>query len=260
MMATFKYTEIPPFTRREGNAIVFNQDGSLEYYIPEDYFGSGASSSATIEGSYVALMGSFNYRLIKPNGDLGKLMTFTFPTVFVCKPNRIEKRKSIKLESHLLESDYRVLIFFKDDQLVTRCFVEQNINNIGELFRLHIQTGRIPNSIPYNDLYEYPFECMSLNSGEYGVHSQAMGLIYSKICRDPSDISKPFRLSKVINDSMTGYTPISIKEASKHISPFVSLTSENLDSAIISAILLSDDEKKGKIKHKESPLERIITM
>ena len=43
-MATFKYTEIPPFTRREGNSIVFNQEGSLEYYIPEDYFGSGASS------------------------------------------------------------------------------------------------------------------------------------------------------------------------------------------------------------------------
>ena len=86
-----------------------------------------------------------------------------------------------------------------------------------------------------------------------------MGLLYSKICRDPEDISKPFRLSKTINSKMTGYTPISIKEASKYISPFVSLTSENMDESIISAVLLTEDEKNGK-PHKESPLERVITM
>ena len=260
MALTFKHTEIPPFARREEDALLFNQDGSLEYYIPEDYFGSGKSTSATVEGAYVKLMGSFNYRIIAANGSPGKLKAFNFPTMFLCRPGKIEKRKDIQLDNDLDPDDYRVLIFYKDDQLITRCHVEQDIDNLSELFRLHIQTGRIPNSIPYNDLYEYPFECMSLNSGEYGVHSQAMGLIYSKICRDPSDISKPFRLSKAINDSITGYTPISIKEASKHISPVGSLTSENLDSAIMSAILLSDDEKKGKIKHKESPLERVITM
>ena len=101
---------------------------------------------------------------------------------------------------------------------------------------------------------------MALNSGTYKIHAQAMGLLYSKICRDPKDISTPFRLSKTANEKMTGYTSISIKEASKYVSPFVSLTSENLDEAIMSAVLLSDEEKTGKRTHKESPLERVITM
>ena len=56
MALTFKFTEIPPFARREEDALLFNQDGSLEYYIPEDYFGSGKSTSATVEGAYVKLI------------------------------------------------------------------------------------------------------------------------------------------------------------------------------------------------------------
>ena len=258
-MLTFKYNNIPPFAKRDGDALLFDQDGILEYYIPEDYFGSGKSTSATIEGSYVKLMGSFNYRITNERGVKGKLMTFNFPTMFMCRPGKVEKKKYFKLEEHLDASDYRILTFAKGDQLITRCHVDQNIDNMSELFRLHIQTGRIPNTIPYDTLYLYPFECMALNSKGYTVHAQAMGLLYSKICRDPEDISKPFRLSKTINSKMTGYTPISIKEASKYISPFVSLTSENMDESIISAVLLTEDEKNGK-PHKESPLERVITM
>lgn len=259
-MANFKYTQIPPFAKRDGDALLFDQDGILEYYIPEDYFSTGKSSSATVEGAYVKLMGSFNYRILDANGKPGKLMTFNFPTMFMCRPGKVEKKKDVQLDKDLDKADYRVLTFAKGDQLITRCHVEQDIDNVSELFRLHIQTGRIPNTIPYETLYQYPFECMALNSKGYNVHSQAMGLLYSKICRDPEDITKSFRLSKTIKHKTTGYMPISIKEASKYISPFVSLTSENMDESIMSAVLLSDDEKTGKIAHKESPLERIITM
>lgn len=259
-MASFKYTEIPPFTKRDGDALLFDRDGVLEYYIPEDYSGSDKSSSIIIEGAYVKLIGSFNYRLIDAKGSLGKLMIFNFPTMFICRPGRIETRKNNVLDAGLDPCDYKVLIFEKGDQLITRCHVDQNIDNLSELFRLHIRTGRIPNNIPYNTLYTYPLECMALNSKTYGVHAQAMGLLYSKICRDPDDISQPFRLSKKINKQMTGYGTVSIKEAAKLISPFVSITSENIDESIMSSVLLSDDEKTGKSKHKESPMERVMVM
>lgn len=259
-MPNFKYLEIPPFTRREGDALLFNQDGYLEYYIPEEYFGDGKSVSASIEGSYVKLMGSFSYRIYSANDTPGKLMTFSFPTMFMCRPRSIEKKKGIALEEHLDASDYRILRFEKDDQLITRCHVEQNIDNMSELFRLHIQTGRIPNNLDYSSLYKFPFDCMELNSKGYSVHAQAMGLIYSKICRDPEDVSRPFRMSKLINKQMTGYKPVSIKEAAKYISPFVSLTSENLDESIMSSVLLSEEEKTGRRQHKESPLERVLMM
>ena len=59
---------------------------------------------------------------------------------------------------------------------------------------------------------------------------------------------------------MTGYKPISIKRAAKLISAFVAMTSENIDESIMVAVMMSDDEKTGKSKHKESPLEKIMTM
>ena len=43
-MTSFKYTEIPPFAKRDGDALLFNQDGWAEYYIPEDYFNDGKST------------------------------------------------------------------------------------------------------------------------------------------------------------------------------------------------------------------------
>ena len=254
---SFKYKEIPPFAKRDGDALLFNQDGRLEYYIPEDYFGS---KSARIEGAYVTLLGSFNYRIYSSTDKPGKIMTFNFPTIFMCRPGEIQKNKKLKLDEHLKESEYRILIFNKGDQLITRLHTEQNIDNMSELFRLHLKTGRVPNTIPYDELYTYPYECMELNGGKFAVHSQAMGLLYSKICRDPDDISKPFRMSKAIDKFMVGYKTISLTTASKMISPFVAITSENIDLALVSAVLLSNDEKTGKIKHRESPLERVMVM
>ena len=87
MNLSFKFTEIPPFTKRDEDALLFNQDGVLEYYIPEDYFGSGKSNSAEIEGAYVKLMGSFTYRIIDENSIIYKRCTnITFYSI--CKTCR----------------------------------------------------------------------------------------------------------------------------------------------------------------------------
>lgn len=253
----FKYKEIPPFTKRMGDALLFDRDGRIEYYIPDDYF---EGKSAIIEGSYVRLMGSFNYRIYDKNGNPDKLRTFNFATMFMCRPGKIDTKKKLKLDNDFEDGFYRILTFYKGDQLITRIHTEQNMDNVSELYRLHLITGKVPNNIPYNELYLFPYDCMSLNGGNYAVHSQAMGLLYSKICRDPDNVNVPFRQSKAINNSMINYRPISIKRAAKLISPFVAITSENIDEAIMSAIVISDKEDKGETKHKESPLERVLMM
>ena len=92
----FKYKDIPPFSKRLGDSLLFDQDGRLEYYIPDDYF---EGKSATIEGSYVRLMGSFNYRIYDKNDKPGKLRTFNFVTMFMCRPGKIDTRKKLKLDN-----------------------------------------------------------------------------------------------------------------------------------------------------------------
>lgn len=253
----FSHEQIPPFMRREGNALVYSGKGQLQYYIPENYFDG---RSAIVEGSYVRLLGSFTYRIISESGREGELRTFEWPTVFLCIPSIIEKKKNIKLTETMTPGDYRVLGFIDGDQLVSSVFTPEDIDNTKELLSLHVMTGKIPQTIPYNELHNYPYDSMSLNGSKFDIHSQLMGLVYSKTCRDPDDISKPFRLSKAIDKDMTSYATMSIKEAPKYISPYASITSENIDESIVSSILLSDDIEEGRAKSTYSPLEKVLTM
>lgn len=250
-------TKIPPFARLEGSTLYFDGEGRMEYYIPEEYFDA---RSASIQGRYVRLLGSFNYRIFNKAGKPGDIKTFNWPTVFLCKPSDHYKDHDVVLSEGFDPANYRILVFKPGDEIVSDGHTPENIDNTKELLSLHVMTGKIPTSIPYDTLYMYPYNSMNLNGSDFDVHSQLMGLIYSKICRDPDDISKPFRLSKAIDQSMIAYKTLSVKVAAKYISPYAAITSENMDEGIVSSILLSDDITSGKEKHHYSPLERVLTM
>lgn len=256
-MSDFKYDRIPSFTRRDGNAILYNGDGEVQYYIPERYF---EGRSATIEGTYIRLLGSFLYRIFSKTGVPGELKKFEYPTVFLCRPSYTEKKKDIQLDANSSPDDYRVLGFVNGDQLVTNVFTPQFVDNTGDLLSLHIITGKIPNLIPYDELYNYPYQSMELNGSKFDIHSQLMGLMYSKVCRDPDDISKLFRTSKAIDKDMKSYKTMSIKDVPKYTSPYAAITSENIDEGILASVLISEDIKEGKTTHTYSPLEQVLTM
>lgn len=255
-MAEFKHQQIPPFTKRDGKALLFSSDGELEYFIPENYFDRG---SAVIVGAYVRLLGSFTYRLVSASGSPGKITIFNWPTAFLCKPSEMAKAKQIQLEEDAPVEDYRILTFRDGDELVADVFTPQDIDNTKELLSLHIMTGKIPRQIPADQLYLYPYNSMELNGSKFTIHAQAMAMIYSKLLRDPDDISRIFRLSKAMDEDMRSYIPMSVKDIPKYISPYASITSENIDEGIVSSVLLSDDEKNGKA-HTYSPLEQVLTM
>lgn len=256
MEYNFKHTELPKFVSRDGVSLIFNQDGQLIYYVPDAFFNG---KRALLEGETVVLLGSFCYRLVSKSGSLGELKQFNYPSMFICKPSSIEKVKDYKLTEVSQAKDYRLLIFEKGDQLVTNVFTPQDLAYTEELLSLHILTGKIPENIPYIDLYKYPYKSMQINGEAFQIHTQLMALLYSKICRDPKDLKKVFRLSKELDIDNTSYIPISIKDVPKYSSPYTSITSENIDEGILSSVLLSQDEDNGK-PHVYSPLEKVLTM
>jgi hypothetical protein len=256
-MSGFKHEKIPSFTKRDGNALVYNGTGNLQYCIPENYFTSGY---ARVEGAFVRLLGSFMYRINTGNKPSNTFKTFSWATVFLCRPSSIDKVKETELVQGQGVADYRILTFEPGDQLVTNVFTPQNTDNVNEILSLHVKTGKIPNTIPYNELYNYIYEAINLNGGNFNIHSQIMGIIYSKICRDPDDIYKPFRMSKAIDKDMRFYKCISVIEAARYISPFAALMSVNFDDAVVSSVVLSDDVETGKRESVYSPLEQVLTM
>ena len=87
--------QVPKFLKKDGDALLFNQDGQFVFYVPEVYFDRG---DALIKGEYVNLLGILDYTIFNPNGSNIGLKRFYFPTVFLAKPSRIEKLKNTRLK------------------------------------------------------------------------------------------------------------------------------------------------------------------
>lgn len=247
--------QVPDFLKLEGEALLFNQDNSTFcFYVPENFFNSTSKNAiAQIVGQYVSMIGLCNWAIVDSKGVRGKLMPFNFPTMFLCKPSKIEKVKGLKLDHDKEPKDYRVLHFKKGDEVVSQVRVPQIIDNVELYYKLAVITARIPTTIPYDKGWEIFLENMELNGSSYGLNAQLFGIVWAGLCRDPKDISKPFRY--VNTDDMHAYKPISVKMIPNYISPYTSLISENFDESLRSAILMKDKED---IPH--SPLEKIVTM
>ena len=235
---------IPKFLRRDGDALLFNQEGQFVFYVPELYFDRG---DAQIKGEYINLIGIMDYTIYNKDGSNIGLKRFNFPTVFLSKPSRIEKSKNLRLKKSVEPQDYRLLIYEKDDAVVVSVKVPQNIANVEDFYRIFL-TGKLPTTIPYDKLQNYFVDAMELNGSSYGMSLQMFGVVISEMCRDQKDMSRSFRHTD-FKDQME-YRAISIKDLPKYISPSASIGSENWDLGVVGAIMNPTNTN--------SPMEKLL--
>lgn len=240
-MADYK---VPKFLVKDGDSLLFNQEGTFVFYVPETYFDRG---DAEIKGEYINLLGILDYTIFNPDGSNIGLKRFNFPTVFLCKPSRIEKAKNLLLKKTVEKQDYRLLVFEKGDAVVVSVKVPQNITNVEDFYRIFL-TGKLPVTIPYDKLQNYFVDAMELNGSSYGMTLQMFGVVISEMCRSKDDVSKAFRHTK-FTDQME-YRAISIKDLPKYISPASSIGSENWDLGVIGAITNPHESN--------SPMEKLL--
>ena len=247
--------EIPKFLRLENNALLFNEDNKeLHFYVPENFFDEGSKKPiAKIDGQYVSMIGICEWCIVDSNGKRSELKPFTFPTMILCKPYKIEKVKSLKTDIEGEPKDYRILHFAKDDEVISQTRVPQIVDNVELLTQIMFLTGRVPNSVSYDQLWKLPIESMELNGNKFALHSQLFGMVASEICRDPKDINRPYRVMKT-ND-LHNYNLVSVKLLPKYKSPFTSLISEQIDTGIMGAVLLKDVPED---QLPDSSLEKIL--
>lgn len=68
--------KVPKFLKREGDSLVFDQEGQFVFYVPEVFFSRG---DAQIKGEYVNLLGILDYAIFDKNGKHDGLKRFYFP-------------------------------------------------------------------------------------------------------------------------------------------------------------------------------------
>lgn len=235
---------IPKFLRRDGDSLLFNQKGQFVFYVPELYF---AREDAQIKGEYVNLLGILDYTIYNEDGSNIGLKRFNFPTVFLCKPSRIEKAKNLRLKKGTEVQDYRLLIFEKDDAVVVSVKVPQNISNVEDFYKIFI-CGKLPTTIPYDKLHNYFTDSIELNGSSYGINLQMFGVVIGVMCRDPNNYRIAFRNTD-FKDPMS-YRALNIRDLPKYISPNASINSEIWDMAVVGAIMSQD--------RTNSPMEKLL--
>jgi hypothetical protein len=145
------------------------------------------------------------------------------------------------------------LKFYLGDEVVSETRVPQMIDNVEITFKMSILTAKIPNTIPYDKLWEIFMESAALNGFSYNLNIQLFGVLISRLCRDANNIEKMFCETDM--KDMTKYKMIDIRMVPKFISPYTAITSENWDEAVRAAILMKDNENTPV-----SPLEKVMTM
>lgn len=241
-----------PFLREEGTSLFFDRKGKkLVYYVPEKLFNSNL---VFVDGEIYSLMGIFEYAVVDAKtGKQDLIKTMNYPSIFQCKPNRVEKMKNVKPTPLSEEGDYRYIEFLDGDMAVKSILTPELIDNVEEFFKMFFVTTKMPKSIKAQDLWKYLVENFIVNGGNYNVDYHLLAIITAENCRATNDMSKLYRLTDMKDPY--DYTLLSIKETPKFNSPFSSLTSEHFDQAVVSAVLLSDKDEKDI---KNSPLEKLI--
>jgi len=245
-----------PFLKRVENSLIYNEDGELLFYIPEDYFTDSKNPIAQIVGENIITIGILGWTLAKSNGavDTDKVKPFVYPTYISCKPSSIEKISNLVLNK-TTPKDYRVLHFKKGDQVISDCYTAQDIDNTMYVLNMTFINGnKMPTIMRYDKMHEILPYSIELNGSSFGMNMQFFGLLCSESFRNPKDLSEPFRYTNM-ND-MTAYKQLSIDDIPKHISPYVALTSNNFDESLMAAMIMSNDVDNIK----PSPLEKVVMM
>ena len=248
--------KLPNFLKQDGYTIKYDvNDGSeLVYYIPEDFFNSNTKNPiAQIEGEYVSFLGLCLWGIVDKNGKVGQLKLLKIPTIFNCKPYTIDTIKEEKLAVSNSYEDYRILRFRYGDEVISNIRTEKNVDYAELLFKVIVFTAKVPTLISYEDVWKLFLENAEMTGINYGLNIQLYCMLTSIICRNPNDVSQPFRYTSM--KDMHDYKPISIRSVPKYISPFTAITSENFDEGVRSSILLS---KMPEEDIPYSPLEKVL--
>ena len=235
---------LPAYMKKVDDTLYFKGDGELIYYVPEKYFDT---NNAITIGEYIEVMGIFNYDVFDKGGKSKGLKLLEYPTMIKCKPTSMSKENGLLLKGTHTEIPYRLLHFKDGSELICSTRIPQSVVNAEKFINILFRAN-LPENIPYDKLHELIFKNAEINGVKYNVTYQLMGAIVSELCRDPKDLSKPFRLSK--ETDMTAYKMIPITQIPKYVSPYTSVTSENADEAIANAIELKT--------HGDSPLEKVV--
>lgn len=242
---------------RDGDDIVIATPYA-EAYIPESLFKETDSESAvaTEYGEGFKVVGIFNMRFFKFDQEpreSAPLRTFNYPNPIVTYPDSSTIQKLELIPGR--PDRYRILRYNLGDVLMSSEEVEA-VGNCTKFLHMIIR-AKIPGTMPYDKFIKVWENNFDVNSFNPGVPSVTLQMIWAELCRDPDDVTKPFRYKYGLGGaSPTDYRLVNMNTVAAATSVFSGLSFERLGEKMASAINMT----RSGVEQRRSPVEDVLTM
>lgn len=255
------------------NELKKGEDGYLyinkpyaEAYIPEDFFNHNkdkyelGNTIALEYGSGFQVIGLFNMKFFNDNNidnvarDAAQTFTFNFPNMIETYPS---SSVSATLTISGVTDKYRVLQYELGD-IMSQEATTQSVTNC-ERFMSLVTSGKIPQSIGYDENLMIWMENFDINGIDPGVPSVVLQAIIAEKSRAQDDYSVPFRKRIGIDSSNVGqkdFKQMNLNEIAAYSSVMAGLSFERITDKITTALNMSYND----LPQKKSPIEQVITM
>ena len=245
------------FIKRDGKIIVNVEQA--EAYIPADMFieEDKASAIATVYGEGFKILGIFNMRISNSENeeDLRKspIKTFSFTNMINTFPSA-NVEENIQLTPDSEEIKYRVLKYSRGDIMMDDNLVQSGDNAVK--FMNAIIRGKIPNTIPYEDIITSWMANFESNDQDPKIPNMFLQAIVSESCRYKKNLRIPFR--KIYGKDMTNndYVITNMRGTAANTSVFSSQVFEHMGRMITTSI----DMTRRNADQVISPIEKVLYM
>lgn len=236
------------FTMVKDGYICFTGD-VFEFYIPEFY---EQKRMLEVNSESSSIFAMFNCR-VNNNGKQGQLETFNFPSTVEIMAKPEEKRK---MDIYGEEETFFVFRIYKNQRIMRDQF-QKNSSNVTKFINI-LTGGKIPKTIPYNQILEIWQRNLAMNGVHLNVAAVVLESIIAQIYRDRNKPQKRFALTigKQANGDEYNYVTANVRQITSLDSTFGGLTFEDMDQMRIDGINNTVYKKPQSI----SPIEKIIKM
>lgn len=231
-----------------------------EGYIPQSLFNPDLETKSSIAVRYgegYKIVGIFNMRFYDSDEeprDSKPLRTFNYPNMIMTYPSESSIVR-LKLSDYSDEEPYIVMKYYMGDVIMNAEEV-QGVDNCTKLLNM-ITKGKIPNTIPYDKFVEIWHNNFAINKFNPRVPSLVLQMIWAEMCRDPEDITKPFRLKYGLgNADPTHYTESNMNNVSAASSVFSALSFERIKEKLASSVNMT----RNGTEQMRSPVEEVLSM
>ena len=243
---------------------IFINTPYAEAYIPDELFDNpnedpSPSSLAYNTGESIVTIGIFYMRFfdsdenVKSQRDKVKVRTLSYPNKIETFPSGNTTKETLEINGTV--DVYRVFRYYQGDILMAASS-QKSANNV-EMFTKLVMSGKVPNSLSYDELYftwKKNFEINAVNAAIPPVLLQA---IISKVCRNPENTGEEFR--KLVGQKKVNpynYLMLSMNQISAYSSVMTSMAFERFSEKLTTSLIMT---KEGTPQEK-SPIEQVITM